>query len=480
MHLVIGIMFLIGWMLCIRQPVGKDNIFGKPIRPFYQISEGLYTLTIRGMSKSDYLERLKNRLKILYPSQDEKQLVRQYICYKLSLVLVIIGAATLISFCLLQNEAEQSGIKSLERENYWGTEKEEVLQVETEGLEEQEIKVLVSERKYSNKELTKILKKMAQSLEKTILGDNESLDCVTSDLNLVSEIPDTQVEVLWEMDTDAYIQYGGILVPDAVTEAGAIVNLTATLSYEDVKYQHSFAVHLQKPKLSEQEQLKEQLAKELQYLNVSTAGAQVLELPDEIQGKEVLFSYPQESYGYKLFLAMVICGILVFFLKDENLQKDLDIRNQQMLLDYSEIVSKLTLLLGAGLTIRSALEKIASDYDKKCRQKEGGRRFAYEEILYVCREMQGGISERQGIDMLGKRCQIPCYMKLCSLLLQNLKKGSRGMAESLGYEVGQAFEERKNAAKRLGEEAGTKLLIPMILMLVIVMAVLIIPAFLSM
>ena len=68
---------------------------------------------------------------------------------------------------------------------------------------------------------------------------------------------------------------------------------------------------------------------------------------------------------------------------------------------------------------------------------------------------------------------------LCSLLLQNLKKGSKGMAEMLSYEVGQAFEERKNLAKRFGEEAGTKLLFPMILMLVIVMVVLIIPAFLS-
>ena len=150
-----------------------------------------------------------------------------------------------------------------------------------------------------------------------------------------------------------------------------------------------------------------------------------------------------------------------------------------MLVDYSEIVSKLTLLLGAGMTIRSALEKIAFDYDKKKREGTQHRRYAYDEIVYVCREMQGGVSERLGLDMLGRRCHVPCYMKLCSLLLQNLKKGSKGMAQSLSYEVGQAFEERKNLAKKLGEEAGTKLLFPMILMLVIVMVVLIVPALMS-
>lgn len=480
MHLVIGICFIAGWILCIRQPDGRDNIFGKTISPFYQMSEGIYRLADRWVRKSDYKERLLCRLKLLYPGREDELLIRQYICYKLSLVLIVIGTATLISFVLVQKEGEQSTVKTLEREDYWGTEKEELLQVETEGMNGQDITVQVSERKYSNKELAKILKKMAKSLEKTILGDNKSLDSVTTDLNLVSQIPNTQIEVTWEMDTDSYIQYGGTLIPDAVTESGAVVNLTATLNYEEVTCQHSFAVHLEKAKLSEQELLKRKLEKEIQELNVSAAGAKVIELPDEIQGKKVLFKYPGNTYGYKIFFALVLCGILTFFIKDEKLQKDLDNRKKQMLLDYSEIVSKLTLLLGAGLPIRTALEKIAIDYDKKCRQKGGRRRFAYEEILYVCREMQGGVSEKQGIDLLGKRCQIPCYMKLCSLLQQNLKKGSRGMAESLNYEVGQAFEERKNAAKRLGEEAGTKLLFPMILMLVIVMAILVIPAFLSM
>lgn len=479
MHLIIGVIFLAGWILCIKKPMGKDNLFGKPIGPFYQISQGLYQMLYRYVNKSNYIERLKERLVILYPNKNINELVRQYICYKGSLVLAIICVATVISFALMGNEEKEASITKLTREDYWGMEKEELLKVETGGMEEQEITVTVPERKYTESELKKILEESAKSLEKTVLGENESLDNVTKDLNLVSEVPDTQIEVFWEMDTEKYIQYNGILVPGAVTEAGAIVNLTATLNYEDEKYQHSFAVHLQKPKLSKEEQLKEDLFEAIEARNVSTTAAEVMELPDEVNGKPVKFSYGEEAYGYKIFIIFFICAILVFFLKDEYLQKELDLRKKQMMLDYSEIVSKLTLLLGAGMTIRLSLEKIAYDYDRKRKHHNGRRRFAYDEILFVCREMQGGVSERNGIDLLGKRCQLPCYTKLCSLLLQNLKKGSRGMAESLSYEVGQAFEERKNTAKRLGEEAGTKLLIPMILMLIIVMAILIIPAFLS-
>ena len=43
----------------------------------------------------------------------------------------------------------------------------------------------------------------------------------------------------------------------------------------------------------------------------------------------------------------------------------------------------------------------------------------------------------------------------------------------------QSLEERKNQVKKLGEEAGTKLLLPMLLMLVVVLMIVIVPAFVS-
>ena len=42
-----------------------------------------------------------------------------------------------------------------------------------------------------------------------------------------------------------------------------------------------------------------------------------------------------------------------------------------------------------------------------------------------------------------------------------------------------AWEERKNLARRLGEEAGTKLLLPLFLMLLVVMVIMVVPALFS-
>ena len=58
--------------------------------------------------------------------------------------------------------------------------------------------------------------------------------------------------------------------------------------------------------------------------------------------------------------------------------------------------------------------------------------------------------------------------------------GSRGLLSSLQRESKDAFEERKSRAERKGEEAGTKLLVPMFMMLIIVMAVIMVPAMTTM
>ena len=65
------------------------------------------------------------------------------------------------------------------------------------------------------------------------------------------------------------------------------------------------------------------------------------------------------------------------------------------------------------------------------------------------------------------------------LLSQNLRKGSKGLTDILEREAADAFEDRKKLAKKLGEEAGTKLMIPLFMMLAIVFAIVTVPAFFS-
>ena len=58
-------------------------------------------------------------------------------------------------------------------------------------------------------------------------------------------------------------------------------------------------------------------------------------------------------------------------------------------------------------------------------------------------------------------------------------KRNEGTGAAIEQEVSDAFEERKNLAKKSGEEAGTKMLFPMMMMFGIIIVIIMVPAFLS-
>ncbi len=123
-------------------------------------------------------------------------------------------------------------------------------------------------------------------------------------------------------------------------------------------------------------------------------------------------------------------------------------------------------------------QRIAEDYGIT-RGKTGRKREAYEEIWRTWQEMKSGIPEMECYERFARRCDLIPYMKMGALLSQNLKKGAKGISEMLRMEAVQALEDRKSRARQLGEEAGTRLLIPMLLMLIIVITIVVVPAFLS-
>jgi len=94
--------------------------------------------------------------------------------------------------------------------------------------------------------------------------------------------------------------------------------------------------------------------------------------------------------------------------------------------------------------------------------------------------LHSGISEGQSYEHFGRRTGLQEYIRLSTLLAQNLKRGNSTLLERLREEVEKSAEERLQQSKRLGEEAGTKLLVPMVLMLAVVMAMIMVPAFSSM
>lgn len=231
-------------------------------------------------------------------------------------------------------------------------------------------------------------------------------------------------------------------------------------------------------RLSREEALREAIRKETLALNEEMQEPDRYYLPSEINGKHIQWAYPADHSGVILTSLAVLAGILLILLKERRKEQALEKRREQMLQDYPNLVTKLSLLVRAGMTMRRAFGKTALDYRKNKRDEEEPR-YAYEEMLVTYYEMESGVLEFEAYENFGRRCNQVPYRTLATLLSQNLKKGSQGLLDMLERESVSAFEDRKRQARILGEAAATKLLIPMVLMLLVVLVIIMVPACMS-
>ena len=139
------------------------------------------------------------------------------------------------------------------------------------------------------------------------------------------------------------------------------------------------------------------------------------------------------------------------------------------------MVNQILLYIGAGTTIKGAFERILLQYEKRPEAKGA----LYRNLLIMQNEMHAGISQGQAYLNMGRRTGLLSYIRLTTLLAQQIQKGSSNLTLQLEQEQHAAFEQRKEQAKKYGEEAGTKLLFPMIILMVISMILVVGPAVLN-
>lgn len=319
----------------------------------------------------------------------------------------------------------------------------------------------------------RFVKEVKEKIPDYIIGENASLDSIESSLNLVSEIPGYPVSIKWYSDNYELVDNYGNVNPG---KGGGTVRLNAVLNCCDYTSEYFIEVNVLPKQIDEAEKILEDIKNQIEL--TQNDSQEYVMLPTAVDGKNITYTSQKDSKQGGIIVLMGFAAVAAVVSGDFKQKKDAqEKRLKQMQYDYSEVVSKLTLLMGAGMTVRKAWERIAHDY--KLQKKEKGVRFIYEEMVESYNQFKTGIPESLVYERFGQRCGLKEYLKFSSLICQNLKKGTKDLIRLLELETVEAFENRKNLAKKYGEEAGTKLLIPMVLMLVIVMAVIMIPAMMS-
>ena len=199
-------------------------------------------------------------------------------------------------------------------------------------------------------------------------------------------------------------------------------------------------------------------------------------LPDSIEGHKLHFREKRDQSYLLLPLLGLFSAVLLYLRESLRLRERAKKRELSLLLDYSDLVSKLLLYLGAGLSLRNAFEKISEHYEALPREDPGEERALPGELRTMLLQLKSNVSESEAYRSFARRISLKPYARLIALIEQKRRNGSRNLREALKLEMEDAFECRKNTAKRLGEEASTKLLLPLLLQLGIILLLILFPA----
>lgn len=404
--------------------------------------------------------------------------ISKNVLIKIGMIILVANSITIYMDISRKVLSGSVASRKVEREDYGGSTKTEEYLVQVDG-ESEKIKIQISPRCYKEDEIQQIFSDAEKELDKQVLGENKSFEYVDKNLCFPSTLENFPFQISWELSRYDVIDFSGKLIQEKILEkdpenVGIGVTVTGTLRYESWEeiYEKEILIFAE-----EKEETKEEAILNLvKQSDEENKQEKYLILPEVWDGKTISWTRVEEEKGHYFLIFGVIISVLLVFDEKEKEAKKRKARKEELLLDYPEIINQFTMLMGAGMTAKNVWKKIAVDY-KQQKERTGRVRDAYEEILYTWQEMQSGIPEAECYERFSRRCEVLPYMKMGALLTQNLKKGSKGLADMLMLEAVEAMEERKNRAKRLGEEAGTKLLGPMLLMLVIVLAIVVVPAF---
>lgn len=167
-----------------------------------------------------------------------------------------------------------------------------------------------------------------------------------------------------------------------------------------------------------------------------------------------------------LIVALLFAFVAYYYvstLPEETLKK----KSNEILNQFADVVSKLALLVNAGMILKEAWIKVS----------QTGEGELYQEMRRAVNQMNNGVSEMDAYTEFGTRCTSPEIKKFTSTIVQGLVKGNRELVEMIKQQSREIWDAKRHRVKQEGEKAASKLLIPICIMFVGVLIMIIVPIF---
>lgn len=156
-----------------------------------------------------------------------------------------------------------------------------------------------------------------------------------------------------------------------------------------------------------------------------------------------------------MLFGAVLAGLFVWYL-NESFKDKLTARREQLLSDFPQVLSKITLLVNSGMLLRDA-------WNLTARQ---GNSVLFSEMQFTAVQLENGVPEMAAYQEFAERCGVKEIRKFSSMVIQGLGKGGSDLTAFLRDMSEEMWIEKKNMVKQKGEKANAKLLAPTVIIFI--------------
>ena len=354
----------------------------------------------------------------------------------------------------------------IERDGYQGYTQEQEIYLNYDG-EESVYSLEVNPLQYTEEEFTSISQKLFMDFEQSILGENQNLGEICHDLLLPTEDEEGIFSIKWKSDSPEVLTSRGKIISENLSGEKKVA-LTATIEYLDYLACYTYQLTVCPYKGNVEENQISSIGLILDKLEEENRNQKIFEIPQSIDGVEINLTKDAKNKGLIIFFVGIFISVMLLFLDKSKVSEAGRKRDSMLDKQYPAFVNSLWLLLSTGMTIKASLEEIV----RQSTQSD----ILTGEIEYTINQINSGLDEVQAYLDFGNRVGLPAYRRLMGHVSQNLKMGTKDLLKLMEEEVRTSLELKKEYTRRKGEEASTKLLFPMIILLGTVMIIIIVPA----
>ncbi len=221
----------------------------------------------------------------------------------------------------------------------------------------------------------------------------------------------------------------------------------------------------------------EELVREMKKTVEDDPAGKTILLPQTLSDGTHVMWFPERDMKWLLLLLLSVAAMgAVYAYRFNSIRKEEETAAKVISLELPGFINKLVLMLNGGLILFDALERVIGKYQ----EKENETSYFYDQLSAILENSrQSNTAVEEQMAEFSRNTGVREFIRVTGIMTDNVHKGT-SLVEKLEAESEVLWFDRKKKAEEMGKLAETRLTIPLMILLLVLITVTIAPAMLEM